>query len=179
VTNEAPGDLELLRSFANTREIDTQTDALDSPDRLHDWLVERSLLDPGVHIDTTTHVEALEFREAVRALGLSNTGADLDPTAVATMNRLADRTALSVRMSPDGCAELQAGGSGVDHTLARLFSIMYTAMIDDRFARLEGCANDTCGWLFYDHSKNRSKKWCHMQSCGNMLNARAYRQRQR
>jgi predicted RNA-binding Zn ribbon-like protein len=43
----------------------------------------------------------------------------------------------------------------------------------------EGCANDTCQWLFFDQSKNRLKKWCEMQTCGNAVNARAYRQRHR
>lgn len=33
--------------------------------------------------------------------------------------------------------------------------------------RLKECANPTtCGWLFYDTSKNNSRRWCSMASCG-------------
>ncbi|MGH2778535.1 MAG: CGNR zinc finger domain-containing protein, partial [Actinomycetota bacterium] len=30
---------------------------------------------------------------------------------------------------------------------------------------------------FYDHSKNRSGKWCTMRVCGNRAKTRAYRER--
>lgn len=35
-------------------------------------------------------------------------------------------------------------------------------------ARIKGCptAEDGCGWLFYDTSKNRSRRWCSMRDCG-------------
>jgi predicted RNA-binding Zn ribbon-like protein len=31
--------------------------------------------------------------------------------------------------------------------------------------------NDQCGWLFMDDSKNGSRRWCSMQSCGNRAKA--------
>ncbi|MGH3665303.1 MAG: CGNR zinc finger domain-containing protein [Egibacteraceae bacterium] len=52
-------------------------------------------------------------------------------------------------------------------------------MRDGTWARLKSCANDSCRWLFYDRSKNRSGKWCTMNVCGDILNARAYRARRR
>lgn len=179
MSGPAPGDLELLRSFVNTTDPDEGTDEIDTPERLSEWLTDRSLLDEATRADEEAHGRALEFREAIRALGMANGGADLDPGVVATLNRLADSVSLSVRLKPDGDTELRAGGHGVDHSLGRLFSIMYTANVDGTFPRLKGCANDTCRWLFYDRSKNRSKKWCDMQTCGNVINARAYRHRHR
>ncbi len=38
-------------------------------------------------------------------------------------------------------------------------------------ARLRHCANDRCLWLFLDDSKNGSRRWCSMQSCGNRAKA--------
>jgi predicted RNA-binding Zn ribbon-like protein len=174
-----PEDLELLRSFVNTAELDKDTDQLDSPELLYDWLVERSLIAEDATIDEQAHRETLEFREAVRALALANSTGELDPVAITTLNRITDKVQLSVLIRSDGSAQLDATGEGLHKTFGRLFSIMYTAMVDGSFRRLKGCANDTCRWVYYDQSKNRSKKWCDMQTCGNVINARAYRQRHR
>lgn len=172
-------DLETLRSFVNTAEPDAHTDEVDTPDRLYDWLVERSLLAVDATIDEKAHREALEFREAIRALALANGARELDPSAIVTLNRIAAGAELSVVLDSDGRAELHGVGRGLDQTLGQLLSILYTAMVDGSFLRLKGCADDTCKWLFYDRSKNRSKKWCEMEACGNVNNARAYRQRNR
>lgn len=39
------------------------------------------------------------------------------------------------------------------------------------------CASDECGWLFLDTSKNHSRRWCDMRSCGNRAKARRHHQR--
>jgi predicted RNA-binding Zn ribbon-like protein len=36
-----------------------------------------------------------------------------------------------------------------------------------------------CGWMFLDSSKNRSRRWCSMDICGNQAKARRHYQRQR
>lgn len=36
-----------------------------------------------------------------------------------------------------------------------------------------------CGWLYLDNSKNRSRQWCSMKTCGNTAKVRRFRQRQR
>ena len=174
-----PYDLELLRSFVNTNEPDQQTDELDTPEQLHGWLVARELIAADSAIDDEAHHDALEFREAVRALALANGGAELDTSAIATLDRLGAKSSLSVRMLANGRAVLRPADRGIHEVLGHLFSILYTAMVDGSFRRLKGCANDTCRWLFYDKSKNRSRKWCEMQTCGNVINARAYRRRRR
>ena len=38
-------------------------------------------------------------------------------------------------------------------------------------ARIRRCANDRCLWLFLDDSKNGTRRWCSMQSCGNRAKA--------
>lgn len=34
-----------------------------------------------------------------------------------------------------------------------------------------------CGWLFLDTSRNRSRHWCNMKTCGNVAKVRRYRAR--
>jgi predicted RNA-binding Zn ribbon-like protein len=36
-----------------------------------------------------------------------------------------------------------------------------------------------CGWLFLDHSRNRSRRWCTMEDCGNGVKARRLTERRR
>jgi predicted RNA-binding Zn ribbon-like protein len=38
--------------------------------------------------------------------------------------------------------------------------------------RLRVCGREECLWLFLDLTKNRSRKWCDMTTCGNVVKAR-------
>lgn len=40
--------------------------------------------------------------------------------------------------------------------------------------RLKKCANPNCSHLFYDISRNNKRQWCSMNSCGNIMKARAF-----
>jgi len=44
-------------------------------------------------------------------------------------------------------------------------------------SRVRECASPTCGWLFLDVSKNSSRRWCDMLSCGNREKARRFQER--
>ena len=44
--------------------------------------------------------------------------------------------------------------------------------------RLKACPGENCGWLFLDTSKNRSRQWCSMRTCGNAAKVKRFRQRQ-
>lgn len=47
-------------------------------------------------------------------------------------------------------------------------------LTSDQLNRVKRCQSDECGWLFIDTSKNNSRKWCNMNSCGNRAKARRY-----
>ncbi len=40
------------------------------------------------------------------------------------------------------------------------------------------CGVGTCRWLFVDRSKNHSRRWCDMKTCGNRIKARKFYRRQ-
>lgn len=75
----------------------------------------------------------------------------------------------------DGGYAWRVGGAGA--TLAGVLSPVLWSAIDllggARLAKVKRCANDACQWLFIDDSKNGSRRWCSMSSCGNR--AKAYR----
>jgi predicted RNA-binding Zn ribbon-like protein len=41
------------------------------------------------------------------------------------------------------------------------------------------CSAEDCHWLFLDTTRNRSRQWCSMKSCGNRQKARRHYQRVR
>jgi predicted RNA-binding Zn ribbon-like protein len=46
-------------------------------------------------------------------------------------------------------------------------------------ARVRRCQSPECGWLFLDTTKNHSRRWCSMATCGNTAKARRRRERRR
>ena len=44
-------------------------------------------------------------------------------------------------------------------------------------SRIKQCPGYDCGWLFVDTTKNRSRRWCEMEVCGNRAKQRRLRQR--
>jgi predicted RNA-binding Zn ribbon-like protein len=175
-TSTAPGELELVREFVNTNDIDDGIEHLASPRLLGDWLTEH-----GLEVDrapTRRDVDrAIELREALRALLLANAGEPLDPNAVERLNESAERVRLLVRFEEDGGSALAPEAGGVDGALAAIVAIVYRSMADGNWSRLKACRSDTCQWAFYDKSKNRSAHWCSMAVCGNRAKARTYRRR--
>jgi predicted RNA-binding Zn ribbon-like protein len=43
--------------------------------------------------------------------------------------------------------------------------------------RIHQCESATCRWLFFDMSRNRSRRWCDMKLCGNRMKARRFQRR--
>jgi predicted RNA-binding Zn ribbon-like protein len=50
-------------------------------------------------------------------------------------------------------------------------------LLDADFSRIKQCHGNHCGWLFYDNTKNRSRRWCEMSLCGIRAKASALRAR--
>jgi predicted RNA-binding Zn ribbon-like protein len=52
-------------------------------------------------------------------------------------------------------------------------------VISDAVKRIGECADDRgCGWLFYDTTRNHSRRWCSMESCGNRAKAQRHYHRE-
>ena len=45
--------------------------------------------------------------------------------------------------------------------------------------RIKECGDPTCRWLFFDSSKNHTRRWCDMKTCGNRMKARRHQARTR
>ena len=43
--------------------------------------------------------------------------------------------------------------------------------------RIKRCPGDHCGWLFFDATKNKRRRWCEMEVCGNRAKQKRRRRR--
>src|SRR3954451_22417191 len=164
----APGELNHIRRFVNTLDLEDKTDKIAEAGALRDWLAERELIEPGAELTGADVRHAQEVREALRKLLLANNGDPLDPAAVETLNAATRRAELHVHFGPEGETGLTPCRVGIDGAIGRLLAIVSHAMADGTWPRLKACAlHDTCEWAFYDWSKNRSGTWCDMAVCGN------------
>lgn len=174
--SRAPGELELVRAFVNTLDVEDAADELANPGALTGWLSAHGLLRGG----TATRADltnARRLREALRVLMLANNGVSVRKEAAVTLNRAARRAGLGVRFEPVGTARVEPEARGVDGALGRLLAIVSVAMADGSWSRLKACRAEDCRWAFYDRARNRSRHWCSMAVCGNRTKARTFRRR--
>jgi predicted RNA-binding Zn ribbon-like protein len=176
-SREAPGELELVRSFVNTWDAEDRAEALDTPAALASWLAAHGLLAPEGRVGPAALARAIGVREALRAALLANAGRELEPEATATLESTARRARLSVRFDRDARAAVEPLAGGVDGALGRLLAAVAVAQRDGTWPRLKACRADDCRWAYYDRSRNRSASWCDMAVCGNRSKVRSYRER--
>jgi len=126
---------------------------------------------------------ALRFRDALfNALHARVHGrpAKRDDLALIEAEHL--RSAPHASLSWDGSAyawSLDASLSDLDATMQPLAESALQMLTSPRLDRLSRCGNETCHWLFLDETRNRSRRWCEMASCGNLLKVRRHRERRR
>lgn len=170
----APGDLELVRRFVNTLDIEADTDALASPSDATAWLREQGW---PAQLGRSELRELVRLREALRDL-VSARGTPAERAAGRSVDAVALRHPVVVRVtSPTPLAPSSRGAASA--FIERILTLVAAAWIDGTWDRLKTCANDGCRWLFYDHSRNRSRTWCTMDLCGSRAKMRAYRSRGR
>ena len=132
---------------------------------------------------------ALELREVIYRLFLAL--ADDDPIPSADLEAL--NRALADALTHARVAQLQekVGSPGrfawawADEPLdleMPLWPVARSAadlLTSSALAALRLCASDTCAWLFLDTSRNGTRRWCSMRTCGNRAKARRHHARVR
>ncbi len=181
MSNPAPGPLETVRAFVNTRDIDDDVELLSGPDAFVAWLAEHELLagDATTRATAADVRRAIELREALRAHLFAHHGEPLAEGAAQTLDAASRRARLTVRFTGADATDVEPEAAGVDGALGRLLAIIARAIADGTWQRLKACPADTCQWAFYDASRNRSAVWCDMKVCGNRAKVREFRERTR
>ncbi|RKP58006.1 hypothetical protein D7Z26_00390 [Cohnella endophytica] len=52
-------------------------------------------------------------------------------------------------------------------------------MAEGELSRIRICDNPSCLWVYYDDTKNRSKRYCDDKMCGNLMKVRRFRARRK
>jgi predicted RNA-binding Zn ribbon-like protein len=151
-----------------------ETDHLATPELLAEWLTERGLVDEGAVADESDLTRARRMRAALWSL-LAETGGT-DPRTAAALAAVTERAPV-VFLPSAGGIELATAESGAPGALVRILAEVYRAQLEGRWKRFKACGQ--CGWVFFDASKNRSRRWCDMASCGSVVKSRSYRARRK
>ena len=168
----------LLVEFANSVDTDEGTEDLTTPEDVADWLREHGLLSEPA--DATS--EDLDLALALRA-GLKEAFTDnhqraaTDPPRDGALQVAAAELPLTLGGSTTH-PRLRPVHQGVRGGLSLVLVAVQAAVADGTWKRLKICADDECGWAFFDASKNQSRNWCEW-GCGNRAKTRSYRARRR
>jgi predicted RNA-binding Zn ribbon-like protein len=162
-------------AFVNTRDVDDDTDAWDSPQALAAWLRANGLAEAQISADDADLDSARTLREGLRAALLPH---DAHGDAPAGGNTVA-AVPLQLQIDAGGHVVLAPAANGVAGALARLVAPIAAADADGTWSRVKACPQSDCQWAFLDQSRNRSRRWCSMEVCGNRAKTRTFRDRHR
>jgi predicted RNA-binding Zn ribbon-like protein len=172
----APGELALVQAFVNSHYdlvVEPGADLLATPAGAQRWLNDRRLIADDVSVDEADHALVLAIREALRSLAR-----DDGDHAAERLNDGARGAGVEVRFGGQG-PEFVAHRHDVRGALGLLLALVARAMLDGTWQRLKVCPGEDCGWMFFDHSRNRSGRWCSMSVCGGREKAKAHYRRKR
>lgn len=184
---------DLCLNFANTRywrgSEPAATETLTGPKALGDWLGANAPMPlggkrgwAGADLDRLFD-DALQLRESIYRIFLclsearSAPGRDLDVfnRALAEAPQRLGISARDGRYSWKVAAPVPSLGSVLAPVIWSAADLLTHAA--DR--RIRRCANDKCRWVFVDHSKGGTRRWCDMNACGNRAKAHRHYTRTR
>jgi predicted RNA-binding Zn ribbon-like protein len=172
------GELELPLAFANTLDVEEARDELGNAESLRVWLLGHHLIDGDTRVSRRDLGLAIELRDALRRTLLAHSGLPLPSDEVGIVNEVLARLPLDVQIDASGEPRVVARGEGVTAALGRVVCDVAKARTLGTWDRLKLCPAEDCLWAFFDSSKNRSRRWCSMNVCGNRTKTRTYRRRQ-
>lgn len=170
---EAPGRLEELRRFLNTRNLENGAERLDDPSGLDEWLVAEGR--PPVTTDADGLATVLALRAALGDLAVANHDGTEDADAWDRLAQLAAGAPLVLTVVGNRPVLIPVR-TGVAGLVGDLVAIVAEAWSEGSWSRLKACLH--CRWVFWDHTRSRTGVWCSMSACGQREKQRRYRRRQ-
>ena len=122
--------------------------------------------------------EAIDLREAMFRLfaTLASGKPARAPDFAALKEALAEAPARRQLMRSSGgyAWRIEPPAPSAPHLLAPVLWSAADLLIEGAQANIRQCANGECLWLFLDASRNATRRWCDMASCGNRAKARRH-----
>ena len=152
------------------------------PDRaaLAAWLREAALIAAGTPVGAGDLDAALSLREAIARTGRALVdGVRPSPPDVAALNQAAARAALAVPiLDSESLTVRRPSANAVAAALGRVAADAIE-LFGTRRERLVQCQLPGCGALLLSSSRGAPRRWCSMETCGNVAKAAAHRARRR
>ena len=187
----------LCLDFANTsaswKEQGTQIERLHSYSDLLAFSLQAGLLTPGqareiatfanAHPSQTRRIfqRALELREAIYRIVSAIIAHRVPPHRSLEIINSAYSEAIARSRLVRTDDHFQRAWTNHSESLERVLWPIATAANDlltsRMIAHLRECPSEDCSWLFLDHSRNQSRRWCDMKTCGNRAKARRHYER--
>ena len=176
MVRDVPAPLALVESFLNSVDVESGTDDLRDVATFRQWLVDHDQASAASEADLDL---ARSLRTELRAetLGHHDPPDEAGPRDRTALDTITARIPLSVRFGPEGAARPAPAGSGVTAVLGEVLAAVALAAHDGSWRRMKTCPADDCLVVYYDASRNSSRRWCSMRVCGNRNKTRTYRQR--
>lgn len=179
----------VFEHVANARCLELANSVPDRNDGDRDWLADAETADAWAATLGLGRVEPLtgpdraaliDLREAIFAVfGAHVQGAPIDPRALGALTREHTRGLGRHGYVAEGSAFRRDWPVVWDGpSLRAAFAGSAVELLTDpRLDRVGQCPS--CGWLFVDTTKNRSRRWCSMEMCGGRDKALRHYRRQR
>ena len=147
------------------------------------WMASRWRLSLPATLTRADTRKLRQFRTRLRGLlGDAGRGRDLGRADLAWLNLRLARSPRRLSLAPasQGSQVLLTPVSRNWDAVSAEVILSYLALIrEGNPRRIRRCANPSCSWLFYDDSRNRSRRWCDPRYCGNLIKVRRHRARSR
>jgi len=124
-----------------------------------------------------TRLRLAELRDLLRPL--LETRRQPDAPTLAALNGVLAPAALVWRLSTGSVPGLVLVWRRQDWTAVMAATVTSYArlLVSGGIERVKVCANPDCSQLFYDETRNRSRRWCEASACGNLIRVRRHRAR--
>jgi predicted RNA-binding Zn ribbon-like protein len=128
--------------------------------------------------------QALALRETLfRIFSAAAEGRQAEASDVEALNRSLSGALSRQRLQPEREGYRWEWRESGDVDLERvLWPVLRSAgelLTSEQLSLLRQCPGEGCAWLFLDTSRNRSRRWCSMEVCGNRSKARRHYQQTR
>ena len=113
----------------------------------------------------------LELREIIYKIGAELAAGKLAPGhQIDELTQIHASCIARAKLVPHGSAFVWswlAEDGPVERILGPIALSALTLLTQANLSRIKQCQGDHCGWIFFDTTKNKSRRWCEMEVCGN------------
>ena len=145
------------------------------------WLAEAAAADDALGARLLR--ETLALREDVFHLGAAVAARQpVPPERIDSLAKTHARALAKGRLTPIGDSfgwTWTARETPVEAVTGPISLSALTLLQQADLSRVKQCQGEKCGWLFFDATKNKSRRWCEMEVCGNRAKQKRFTGRAR